>query len=92
MTKYLIERHIPGAGKLTPPELRAISQQSNGVLGTFGDEIRWLHSYVLDDRIYCVFESSSVALIEEHARCMGIPASSISEVKTTISPATAEGA
>jgi len=91
MATYLIERHIPGAGKLSKPELRAISQQSNGVLATL-DGIEWLHSYVVDDRIYCVYESSSVALIEEHARCLGVPANLISEIHATISPATAEGA
>jgi hypothetical protein len=89
MAKYLIERRIPGAGKLTPAELRAVSQQSVGVLGTL-EGIRWLHSYVLDDHIYCVYESTSKALIEEHARCLGIPANTISEIHTTISPATAE--
>jgi hypothetical protein len=88
MTTYLIERHIPGAGKLSADELRVISRQSNGVLGSLGDGIRWLHSYVVDDRIYCVYESTSVELIREHARCMGIPASSISEIHATISPAT----
>jgi hypothetical protein len=92
MATYLIERHIPGAGKLSPPELRAISKQSNGVLSSLGDDIRWIRSYVVDDRIYCVYESTSIALIEEHARCMGIPANAISEVQATISPATAEGA
>ncbi len=89
MATYLIERHIPGAGKLSPAELRAISQQSVGVLNDLGPNIRWLHSYVVDDRIYCVYESTSVALLEEHARCMGIPANAISEVHTIISPATA---
>ena len=89
MATYLIERHIPGAGKLSQPELRAISQQSVGVLGTL-DGIRWLHSYVVADRIYCVYESATVALIEEHARCLGVPANVIYEVHATISPATAE--
>jgi len=90
MPTYLIERHIPGAGKLSAAELRAISQQSVGVLRDLGSNIRWLHSYVIDDKIYCVYESTTVALIEEHARCMGIPANEISEVHATISPATAE--
>ena len=92
MAKYLIERRIPGAGKLTPPELKAISQQSNGVLSTMSDRVTWLHSYVLDDHIFCVYESDSVASIEEHARCLGVPANVISEIHNVISPATAEGA
>ena len=87
MPTYLIERHIPGAGQLTADELRVISQKSNGVLGTL-EAITWLHSYVLDERIYCVYEASGAAVIEEHARCMGIPANTISEIRTIISPAT----
>jgi hypothetical protein len=90
MPTYLIERHIPGAGKMSPAELRAASQQSVGVLRELGPNIRWLHSYVVADYIYCVYESSSVELIREHARCMGLPADRISEVVTRISPATAE--
>ena len=90
MPTYLIERHIPGAGKLSSQELRAISQQSVGVLRDLGADIKWLHSYIVEDRIYCVYESIGVSLIEEHARCMGIPATAIMEVGTIISPATAE--
>jgi hypothetical protein len=89
MATYLIERYIPGAGKLSPDELRVISQQSVGILRDLGDGIRWLHSYVIDDRFYCVYESTGVALIEEHARCMGVPANTISEIHAIISPATA---
>jgi hypothetical protein len=92
MAKYLIERRIPGAGKLTPAELKAISFQSNGVLSTMDDRVKWLHSYVLDDQIFCVYESESIALIEDHARCLGVPANVISEIHGVISPATAEGA
>ena len=89
MKTYLIERHMPGAGKMSPDELRAASKQSVGVLSSLGDGIRWLHSYVIDDHIYCVYQSSSVELIVEHARCMGIPADRISEIHSTISPAAA---
>jgi hypothetical protein len=88
MPTYLIERHIPGAGAMSPDELRVISQKSNEILGSLGAGIRWLHSYVVDDRIYCVYEAGGTALIEEHARCMGIPADEIFEVRATISPAT----
>jgi hypothetical protein len=89
MHTYLIERHIPGAGKLSAAELRAISQQSVGILRDLGPEIRWLHSYVIEDKIYCVYESISTDLIHEHARCMGIPANHVSQIHATISPATA---
>ena len=90
MPTYLIERHIPGAGKLSPDELRVISQKSNEILASLGPDIRWLHTYVLDDRMYCVYESNGVDAIVEHARCMGVPADLISEVQTVISPATAK--
>jgi len=79
---------MPGASKLSPDELRVISRTSNQILASLGSAIAWLHSYVVDDRIYCVFEASGKAIIEEHARCMGIPANTISEVRTIISPAT----
>jgi len=89
MPTYLIERHIPGCGKLSPEELRATSRQSVEILASLGPEIRWLHSYVVDDRIYCVYEAPNVEMIQEHARCMGIPANEVSEIRTIISPATA---
>jgi hypothetical protein len=91
MPKYVIERELPGAGRLTPAELRAISQKSVGILRDLGPEIQWVHSYVVDDKIYCVYNAPSAALIEEHARCGGFPANRISEVRATIDTVTAEG-
>ncbi len=90
MPKYVIEREIPGAGKLTPDELQAISQKSCGVLKQMGPKIQWLHSYVTDDKIYCVYTAPSEKEIRQHATEGGFPANSVSEVRTMISPATAE--
>ncbi len=90
MPKYLIEREIPGAGKLSPQELQAISQKSCGVLRNLGPQIEWLHSYVTGDKIYCVYTAPNEEMIREHARQGGFPANSIAEVKTMIGPTTAE--
>jgi len=90
MPKYLIERDIPGAGKLTPAELQGISQRSCTILDRLGPKIQWVQSYVTDDRIYCVYIAPMAELIREHARQGGFPANRISEVRTTIDPTTAE--
>jgi hypothetical protein len=90
MPKYLIEREIPGAGKLTPQDLQAISQKSCSVLQNLGPQIEWLHSYVTGDKIYCVYMAPNEELIREHARQGGFPANHVSEVTTIISPATAQ--
>lgn len=90
MKKYLIEREIPGAGKMSPAELRAVAQKSNGILRDLGTDIQWVHSYVVDDKIYCLYYAARPALILEHARCAGIPASRISEVAATIDPTTGD--
>ncbi len=89
MPKYVIEREIPGAGNLTPEQLKSISQTSCGVLDKLGSEIEWEHSYVTSDKIYCVYNAPNEEMISEHARQGGFPANSISEVSTIISPATA---
>jgi len=87
---YVIERIIPGAGNLTGEQLQAISQTSCGVLDEMGnDNIKWLHSYVTGDKIYCVYLAKSEDLVREHAQKGGFPANSVVEVKTIISPATA---
>jgi hypothetical protein len=91
MPKYVIERVIPGAGQLSPVELQTISKQSVGIVTELGRGLRWLHSYVTDDKIYCVYESPDAELIHEHARCMGIPASTVAEIRTTIDPSTGGG-
>ena len=90
MPKYVIEREVPGAGNLSPNELRAISQTSCRVLAKLGFEIQWIESFVTGDKIYCIYRASSDALIKEHATLGGFPANRISAVATTIDPTTAE--
>jgi len=92
MPKYVIEREIPGAGKLSGDELQAISQKSCGVLSNLGPQIQWVESYVMDDRVYCVYIAANEELIREHARQGGFPANRISEVRAIIDPTTAESA
>jgi enamine deaminase RidA (YjgF/YER057c/UK114 family) len=86
---YVIEREIPGAGDLTSEELKAISQTSCGVLHEMGSDIKWLHSYVTGDKIYCVYMAQNEDLVREHAQKGGFPANSVAEVKTIINPDTA---
>ena len=90
MKTYVIERIIPGAGDLTAEQLKGISQTSCTVLKEMGPKIEWQHSYVTGDKVYCVYKAQNKDLIEDHAKKGGFPANSISEVKTVISPATAE--
>jgi hypothetical protein len=90
MPKYVIEREIPGAGKLSAQELKAISQKSCGVLSKMGPQIQWHQSYVTDDKIYCVYIAPNEALVREHARQGGFPANRVSKVKTMMDPTTAE--
>jgi len=90
MPKYLIERGIPGVGRLTPAELQGISQKSCSVLRGLGPEIQWIESYVTNDKIYCVYIAPNEALIRKHAEQGGFPADKISVIKNTIDPTTAE--
>jgi len=90
MPRYVIERELPGAGSMPADELRAISHKSCSVLDDLGPQIQWDHSYVTDDKIYCVYIAPSEELIREHARRGGFPADRISEVKSVIDPVTAE--
>jgi len=90
MPKYVIERDIPGAGKLSADQLQAISQTSCGVLSKLGPQIQWLHSYVTDDRIYCVYIAPNEEMVRQHAQQGGFPANRVSEVATVIDPTTAE--
>jgi len=92
MPKFVIERDLPGAGKLSPDQLQGISAKSCGVLNQLGPEVQWVQSYVTDDKIYCVYIAPNAELVREHARRGGFPANRISEVKTTIDPTTAEPA
>ena len=90
MPKYVIERELPGAGKMTREQLREVAQKSNGVLHTLGPKIQWVETYVSDDKLYCVYNAPSPKLIEEHARCGGFPANRISQVRSIMDPTTAE--
>ncbi len=90
MPKYVIEREISGAGKLSAQELQGISQKSCGVLNEMGPQIQWVQSYVTDDKIYCVYIAPNEDMVREHAQKGGFPANRISEVKSVIDPTTAE--
>ena len=90
MPKYIIEREIPGVGKLSSQELQAISQKSCDVLTQMGPRIQWIHSYVTDDKIYCVYLAPDEATVREHATRGGFPANRISQVHSVIDPSTAE--
>ena len=90
MPRLVIEREIPGAGKLSPQELKAISQKSCSVLDQLGPKIQWEQSFVTGDKIYCVYIASNEQLVREHARQGGFPANSVAEVKAIIDPTTAE--
>ena len=90
MPKFMIERELPGAGDLTPEELQAISEKSNQVISTLGPEIRWLQSYVTDDKLYCVYVAPGEDVIFEHARCGGFPADKVTRVSYVIDPSTGE--
>jgi hypothetical protein len=90
MPRYLIERDIEGAGLMTPAELRTVAQKSCSVLDELGPQVQWEHSYVTDDKIYCVYRAPSEALVREHARLGGFPANRISAVTQVIDPLIAE--
>ena len=86
MPKFVIEREIPGAGNLTPEQLKAVSQTSCGVLRDMGPQIQWLHSYVTDDKIYCVYIAPDEATVRQHAQTGGFPANKVSQVRAVIDP------
>ena len=90
MPKYVIEREIPEAGKLSAEELQSISQKSCGVLLEMGPQIQWVESFVTDDKIYCLYIAPNEEAVLEHAQKGGFPANRISEVKSVIDPTTAE--
>ncbi|GAB6140886.1 hypothetical protein JCM14076_16150 [Methylosoma difficile] len=90
MPKFIIEREIPDAGKLSAQDLQSISQKSCSILNAMGPSIQWLESYVTDDKIYCVYIAPDAAAIQQHAEQGGFPANRISEVKTIIDPTSAE--
>jgi hypothetical protein len=90
MPKFVIEREIPNAGKLSPQDLKTISQKSCGVLSKLGPQIQWVQSYVTNDKIYCVYIAPNEQMVREHAKLGGFPANSVVRVMTVIDPTTAE--
>jgi hypothetical protein len=91
MPRFVIEREVPGAGQLSPADLKSISQKSCSVLRSMGPEIQWVHSYVTGDKLYCVYIAPNEAVVREHACQGGFPANRISLVSGIIDPTTAEG-
>jgi hypothetical protein len=92
MPKFLIERELPGAGGLTPEDLRGISEKSCGVLREMGPQVQWVQSFVTDDKITCIYVAPDEESVREHARRGGFPANKVLEVRTIIDPTTAEAA
>jgi hypothetical protein len=90
MPKYVIERSLPGAGQLSAEDLRSISQKSNKVICDLGPEIRWLTSYVAEDKLYCIYVAPDEDILYEHARCGGFPADKVSRVSAVIDPSTGD--
>ncbi len=90
MPKYVIEREIPGAGKLSAADLKGISAKSCGVLREMGTQVQWLHSYVTENKIYCVYVADNEQVVREHAKRGGFPANVVTRVSTIIDPTTAE--
>jgi hypothetical protein len=90
MPQFVIEREMPGVGQLGAQDLKSASQTSCSVLRELGPEIQWVHSYVTDDKIYCIYRAPNEDMIREHAERGGFPANSISKVRATIDPTTAE--
>ncbi|MDR7103164.1 DUF4242 domain-containing protein [Croceicoccus sp. BE223] len=90
MPQFVIERDMPGVGNLSAGDLKAASQTSCSVLHELGPDIQWVQSYVTDDKIYCIYRAPSEDLIRQHSGTAGFPANSISQVRATIDPTTAE--
>jgi hypothetical protein len=88
MPKFVIERELPGAGSLNDDEICAISQKSNSVLSDLGGDVQWLHSYVTDDKLLCVYIAPNERRVREHATRGGFPANAVLEVVRTIDPTT----
>lgn len=90
MPKYVIERTVPGAGQMSAEDLQGIASQSNKVLRDLGPDVQWMHSYVVADKIFCVYNATGPDIIREHGRCGGFPVDAIHEVDAVIDPVTAE--
>jgi len=92
MPKYVIERTVPGAGQMSADQLRGIASASNTVLRDLGPDVQWVHSYVVDDKLFCVYNASGPEIIREHGRCGGFPVDAVHRVGSIIDPTTAEPA
>lgn len=90
MPKFVIEREIPGAGDMTSAQRQTVAQSSLSVLRDLGPQIQWLHSYVTDNKVYCIYWAPNSEIIQEHARRCGIPANRISAVRRLMDPASSE--
>jgi hypothetical protein len=90
MPQFVIERDMPGVGGASAADLKAASQTSCNVLRELGPEIQWVHSYVTDDKLYCIYHAPNAEMIREHAQRGGFPANAVNEVRTVIDPTTAE--
>ncbi len=90
MPKFVIEREIPGAGEMTPGQLQGAAQQSLSVLRDLGPQIQWLHSYITDNKVYCIYWAPNAEIIQEHAKRCGVPANRISAVRRLMEPADSE--
>ncbi len=90
MPKFVIEREIPGAGILSAAELQGISRKSCGVLQELGPKVQWVHSYVTDNKVYCVYIAPDAAAVRKHAEMGGFPANTVAEIRSVIDPTTAD--
>jgi hypothetical protein len=90
MPKYLIEREIPGAGEMSPEELQSVAEKSCSVLRNLGPQIQWVHSYVTQNKVYCVYIAPNEQMVREHARQGGFPADRVSQIRAVIDPSTPE--
>jgi hypothetical protein len=91
MPNYVIERTIPGAGQMDQAALATIAAKSNEVLRDLGPDVQWVHSYVADDKIFCLYRAANADIIREHGRCGGFPVDAVHQVRSVIDPSTAEG-
>ncbi|MGH9756288.1 MAG: DUF4242 domain-containing protein [Candidatus Acidiferrales bacterium] len=90
MAKFVIEREIPGAGSMSPQQLQGVAEKSCSVLRNLGPQIQWVHSYVTDNKIYCIYIAPNEEMVREHARQGGFPANKVSQIRSIIDPATSE--
>jgi len=89
MRKFLIEREVPGAGRMNEAEFRQLARKSVNVLRELGADIQWVHSYVTGDKLYCVYLAEDADLIREHARLGGFPCNKVSAIENVIDPVSA---